>query len=149
MTGYIGKPVHTSRNAHFCACSPMEGPVRMRKIVVINPRDRKVIYKTVPDKEISRASGNELKSHHVIRFGDVGKYGLFTNAEYDNDAPEFFGLNGRLYHGTAVLYAFDALGRTVDIARGIHPAPMWFGSLETALAAVAEGMVQYMEPTRC
>jgi hypothetical protein len=114
----------------------------MRRIAVIYPRDRNVIYKTVPDKDISRAAGPALEMHNVIRYanGHSGSYGLFTNSAGTPLEAEYFCLDGKLCHGPTVLYAFDGLGQTVDIVPRAHPQPMWLGSHEAAWAALYDGV---------
>jgi len=114
----------------------------MRKIAVINPTTQSVIYKTVPDEDISRAAGPELDRHSVVARSDDTKYGLFSNATtHPAPEPEYFALNGALCHGTAVLYAFDGQGRTLNISKKLHPKPMWLGDANTVRVAVVNGLV--------
>jgi hypothetical protein len=117
----------------------------MRKIAVINPRDRKVIYKTVPDNEISRAAGGHLTSHNIVRHGENVSYGLFNNGTPSSEIPEYYALNGQLHHGTGVLYAFDQEGRTLNILPRVHPKPIWLGPLDSVETAVVAGLIDKPE----
>jgi len=111
----------------------------LRRIAVIEPRDQRVVYKTIYDRDISRAAGPELMAHTVIKHNEPS-YGLFCNAT-TQPTPEYYGLNGQLCHGPGVLYAFDQEGATVDIPRS-HPQPLWLGPLDSVNAAVNMGMIK-------
>ena len=108
------------------------------RIAVIEPSNRTVVYKTVPDKDMSRAAGQELLLHTVVERGEMN-YGLFNNPPQPV-VPEYYALNSQLCHGTGVLYAFNREGATVDIPRS-HPQPLWLGPIDNVAAAVTMGMV--------
>jgi hypothetical protein len=111
----------------------------LRRIAVIEPRNQRLFYKTISDRDISRAAGPELTAHTVIKHNEPS-YGLFCNATMQATAPEYYGLDGQLCHGPGVLYAFDQEGATVDIPRS-HPQPLWLGPLDNAIAAASAGMI--------
>jgi hypothetical protein len=113
----------------------------MRKIAVIDPREQKVVYKTVPDQEISLAGGIDLTTHTIVHHGG-SSYGLFNNAAQPSTAPEYYALNGQLYHGIGVLYAFDQQGRTLNISPRSHPQPLWIGPYDSVRAALNIGLVK-------
>jgi len=119
-------------------------PVMMR-VAIIEPKTQKVYYKTVADEDISGAAGVTLDGHAVIRH-KRRNFGLFTNPDGLSDRssePEYFSLDGRLYHGPGVLYAFDTEGRTVNITNRTHPKPSWLGSIETARSALNAGAIAW------
>lgn len=115
----------------------------MRRIAVIDPAQQQVVYKTVPDEDISRAAGIDQTSHAVVQHGSNANYGLFTSTGMQSTTPEFFALNGHLYHGPAVLYAFDQEGRTIDITRRAHPRPLWIGDALSVQSAISEGVISW------
>jgi hypothetical protein len=98
----------------------------VRRIAVIDPATQSVIYKHVAEREISRAAGPALTGHHIFRHET--SYGLFYDTAMVLNA---FSLEGQLFYGAAVLYAFDAEGRTVNMPCD-HPQPQWlmFGDAE-------------------
>lgn len=121
----------------------------MRKIAVINPTTQSVIYKTVPDEDISRAAGPELDRHAVVQRGDT-MYGIFTNGiSHPAVEPEYYALNGALFHGIGVLYAFDDQGRTLNIDHRRHPQPLWLGDAETVRVALVNGLCDKPKTWNC
>jgi len=115
----------------------------MRRIAVIDPAQQQVVYKTVPDEDISRAAGIDGNQHAIVQHGSNANYAVFSSTNDIHASPQFFALNGLLFHGPAVLYAFDQEGRTLDITRRAHPQPLWIGDRAGVSAAMNEGVVSW------
>lgn len=66
----------------------------------------------------------------------VYEYSLFVPA----DEQKYFAINGKLYGGKALLYAFDEKGETIDLTR--VPDVFFFGSARAVEMAIAAGQIE-------
>src|SRR5262252_9939743 len=106
-----------------------------------------------PEKQTTRAieaSGFDV-ALDVARLGSVGRdhavaapgiaivvfeFGLYMSPTEQH----YFALGRRLYAGTALLYAFDEGGNTVDLTR--NPVPRFFKSPAEIEAAISSGEIE-------
>lgn len=118
------------------------------RFIIINPHKRTVY--TFECKDLSAAkqeAGLNEVDHGTVAPGlgiVVYEFGLYT----DPDTARYFGFNGRLYSGNAVLYAYDQIGNTIDTPEEPLPIglyPRWFDGRIEIEEHIAAGLLQRPE----
>lgn len=113
------------------------------KFVVVNPKTRTV--ETIDTKGLCEALVQagldpEAVDHGMIdrRLGYVVfEYGLFQTP----GEQHYFGMNGRLIAGVAVLYEIDEMGDTVDAMKSAVPEVRFYLGINDVEAAIDRGEV--------
>ncbi len=104
------------------------------KFAVINPKERTFKYADWIDfAAAKREAGLGHVDHGVCAHGIgivVSEFGLYE----PTDKQSYFAIGAQLYAGNAVMYAFDAHGKSIDLIT--YPPPRWFSSADAVEDAI-------------
>jgi hypothetical protein len=97
------------------------------KFAIVDPKAKQVRLIDVSDAHNAyrRAGLDPMKVDHGMLTRDIGvvvqEYGFFVTPELQS----YWAVGRHLYAGAAVLYAIDDQGRTINLAAGKLPSPLW------------------------
>jgi hypothetical protein len=123
------------------------------KFMTINAKARSVRRIEMPTLQgVEEMMGLKLVDHGQVRAPLMGRLGQMLapgiaivvqedGLYRDASDGRYFGLMGELYHGNAVLYAFDHHGETVDFPQALTIEPAFFDDLVAIEAAISEAAI--------